>query len=49
MDPMAEELAQAIYDADRSPDWCKPLDGYRHVATVLVAAGWTKSTGPQEI
>jgi hypothetical protein len=39
--PFPEELAQAIYAADLSPDWQKPVDGYHHVAATLIAAGWT--------
>jgi hypothetical protein len=39
-----EELAQAIYAADLSADWQKPLDGYHAVAATLIDAGWTKAT-----
>jgi hypothetical protein len=45
---LIEELAQAIYDADLSPPWQKPCDGYHSVACRLIAAGWSKVTGPQE-
>jgi hypothetical protein len=43
-DQAVEELARAIYDADLSADWQKPLDGYHAVAATLIAAGWTKGT-----
>jgi hypothetical protein len=41
-----EELAAAIYAADRSENWQKPLDGYHHVAATLIAAGWTTKGTP---